>query len=57
VVRGTKREAIRVEPALWQEYGQACEAEDTNRSADLRAYMTRKIRAWKRAGARTPQQP
>ena len=47
-VRGTKREAIRVEPELWREYGLACEASDTNRSADLRAHMGRKVRAWKR---------
>lgn len=47
-VRGTKREAIRVDPALWSEYGLACEADDTNRSADLRAHMERRVRAWKR---------
>jgi hypothetical protein len=47
-VRGTKREAIRVEPELWREYGLACEAESTNRSADLRAHMQRKVRAWRR---------
>jgi hypothetical protein len=46
--RGTKREAIRVEPELWREYGLACEAENTNRSADLRDHMQRKVRAWKR---------
>lgn len=55
MVRGTKREAIRVEPELWQEYGQACEAENTNRSADLRAHMLRKIRAWKRAQHKAAQ--
>ena len=49
MVRGTKREAIRVEPELWHDYGLACEAEKTNRSADLRAHMLRKVRAWKRA--------
>jgi len=48
VARGTKREAIRVEPELWRDYGLACEAEQTNRSADLRAHMERKVRAWKR---------
>ncbi len=46
--RGTKREAIRVEPELWREYGLACEADSTNRSADLRDHMQRKVRAWKR---------
>ena len=53
-VRGTKREAIRVEPDLWREYGLACEAEHTNRSADLRAHMQRKIRAWKRKSKASP---
>lgn len=48
MVRGTKREAIRVEPELWRDYGQACEADGTNRSADLRAHMLRRVRAWKR---------
>lgn len=48
MVRGTKREAIRVEPDLWREYGEACQAEGTNRSADLRAHMLRKVRKWKR---------
>ena len=46
--RGTKREAIRVEPELWREYGLACEAGNTNRSADIRDHMGRKVRAWKR---------
>lgn len=47
-IRGTKREAIRVEPELWREYGLACEADDTNRSADLRSHMQRRVRAWRR---------
>ncbi len=46
--RGTKREAIRIEPDLWREYGAVCAADDTNRSADLRAHMEREVRAWKR---------
>ena len=53
-IRGTKREAIRVEPELWREYGLACEADDTNRSADLRAHMQRKIRAWRRKSKLPP---
>jgi len=47
--RGTKREAIRVDPDLWREYGLACSALGTNRSADLRALMERRVRAWKKA--------
>lgn len=47
-VRGTKREAIRVDPELWREYGLACVALGTNRSADLRALMVRRVSAWKK---------
>jgi hypothetical protein len=57
VVRGTKREAIRVEPELWREYGLACQADGTNRSADLRAHMLQKIRAWKRTPGKTEDLP
>ena len=53
-VRGTKREAIRVEPELWREYGLACEADKTNRSVDLRAHMQRKVRAWRRKSKGAP---
>jgi hypothetical protein len=48
-MRGTKREAIRVEPDLWRDYGEACKALGTDRSKDLRALMERRVRAWKRA--------
>ena len=50
-VRGTKREAIRVEPELWREYGLACAALGTNRSADLRALMLRRVKAWRKTQA------
>jgi hypothetical protein len=53
-VRGTKREAIRVEPELWREYGLACKASSTNRSADLRDHMQRKVRTWKRKRSQQP---
>lgn len=56
-MRGTKREAIRVEPELWREYGSACEALDTNRSADLRAHMLRRVRAWRKAQANSEHSP
>lgn len=49
VTRGTKREAIRVDPELWREYGLACEALGTDRSKDIRALMIRRVRAWKKA--------
>ena len=48
-VRGTKREAIRVDPDLWRDYGHACEALGTDRSKDIRALMERRVRTWKRA--------
>ena len=50
-VRGTKREAIRVDPDLWHDYGHACQALGTNRSADLRALMIRRVKAWKKTQA------
>jgi hypothetical protein len=48
-VRGTKREAIRVEPELWREYGEACKALGTDRSKDIRTHMVRRVRAWRKA--------
>jgi hypothetical protein len=47
----TPNRVIRVEEELWRDYGEACEAEGTKRSDDLRAHMTRKVRAWKRKKA------
>jgi hypothetical protein len=56
-VRGTKREAIRVEPELWREYGLACAALGTDRSKDIRALMERRVRAWRKAQKRAPDSP
>jgi hypothetical protein len=56
-MRGTKREAIRVEPELWREYGAACEALDTDRSKDIRAHMIRRVRAWRKAQPATERSP
>ena len=39
---------IRVDDDLWREYGAACEADGVKRSDDLRIYMVRKVKAWKR---------
>jgi hypothetical protein len=39
---------IRVDHDLWRDYGAACEADGSTRSDDLRAYMLRKVKAWKR---------
>ena len=57
MVRGTKREAIRVEPELWREYGLAVEALGTDRSKDLRAHMLSRVRAWKRAQKQAGRSP
>jgi hypothetical protein len=45
---------IRVEASLWDEFGKAATASDTDRSAALRAFM-----AWyaRRPGAKLPTRP
>jgi hypothetical protein len=55
--RGTKREAIRVDPDLWRDYGLACEAIGTDRSKDIRSLMERRVRAWKRAQTKAAPSP
>jgi hypothetical protein len=49
----TPNRVIRVEDDLWHDYTAACDDEGVTRSDDLRAYMTRKARAWKRKQAAT----
>jgi hypothetical protein len=44
----TPLHAIRVDDELWSDYGAACAAEETTRSDDLRMYMARKVKTWKR---------
>ena len=44
----TPNRVIRVEDRLWSDYEAACGADGTTRSDDLRAYMARKVRAYKR---------
>lgn len=44
----TPNRAIRVDTELWKDYGEACTAEGTDRTSDLRAHMLRKVRAWRR---------
>lgn len=51
----TFNKAIRVPDELWVEFGKVCEDEGTNRAADLRAYMERRVRRWKRL--QTKRQP
>lgn len=38
---------LRAPLRLWQEFGQACEEQGTDRSTVLRAYMRRYVAAWK----------
>lgn len=44
----TPNRVIRVDDDLWRDYTEACEAEGTSKSDDLRAHMARKVRAYKR---------
>jgi len=44
----TPNRVIRVDHDLWRDYGAVCEADGITRSDDLRAYMLRKVKAWKR---------
>jgi hypothetical protein len=44
----TPNRVIRVDVDLWRDYGAACETDGVTRSDDLRAYMLRKVKAWKR---------
>jgi hypothetical protein len=50
----TPNRVIRVDDDLWRDYGEACEAEGTSKSDDLRAHMVRKVRAHKRRQKREP---
>lgn len=42
---GTPKQTIRVEGALWDEFGEVCKAEGTNRAEDIREHMKRRIQA------------
>jgi len=44
----TPNRVIRVDHDLWRDYGAACGADGITRSDDLRSYMLRKVKAWKR---------
>jgi hypothetical protein len=44
----TPNHVFRVDDETWREYGSVCEDEGTTRSADLRAYMLRRIQRRKR---------
>lgn len=40
----TPTHPVRIPEDLWAEFGAVCEAQGTNRSADLRAYIEYKLR-------------
>lgn len=42
--RGTARQTIRVDEALWTAFGTACEEQDTDRSSVVRAFIARYLR-------------
>ena len=48
---GTDRQTFRLDADTWNEYNEACKAKGTDRSSDLRAYIQREIRRWKRTTA------
>jgi hypothetical protein len=47
-----KNKPIRVSEELWDEFGKVCEAEGSNRAAELRAYMEKRVKAHRRRQAR-----
>ena len=51
----TPNRAIRIDDDLWRDYGEACAAEETTRSDDLRTHMIRKVRTWKRRQKDAPE--
>lgn len=52
--RGTARQTIRVEEALWDRFGVVAAAQDTNRSALLREFIAWYVRV---PGAKMPKRP
>lgn len=47
-----KNKPIRVSEELWAAFGEVCKDEGTNRAADLRGYMERRVRRWTRLRAK-----
>ena len=52
--RGTPTRPIRIEPALWDQFGEAAASEGTDRSAALRDFIRWYVRE---AGAKMPKRP
>jgi hypothetical protein len=51
----TPRRIISASDELWSDFGALCAEEDTNRSADLKAYMVRRVKRWKAAKAKAAE--
>lgn len=45
----TPRRIISASDDLWSAFGELCAEEDTNRTADLKAYMVRRVKRWRAA--------
>jgi hypothetical protein len=52
-----KNKPVRVSEELWAEFGKVCADEGTDRAKDLRAYMERRVRRWKRLQAKRQGDP
>ena len=48
----TKHRVFRAEEQLWRDYEKLCASEGVTRSDDLRAYILRRVKAWKRKQAK-----
>lgn len=50
----TPNRIIRVDDQLWEDFGRLCVEEGTDRAKDIRAYMQRRVRRWKRLQSKRP---
>lgn len=51
----TTNRVVRIDDELWAEFGELCEEEGTNRTADIRAYIERRLKARRRRAKREAQ--
>lgn len=47
-----KNKPIRMSDELWADFGKVCEDEGTDRAKEIRAYVERRVRRWKRLQAK-----
>lgn len=52
--RGTARQTVRIDEALWERFGAVAESQDTDRSALLREFIAWYVRD---QGAKMPKRP